>query len=282
MVFTIDEVRMGRVARFKRIYIEITSSCNLHCSFCQETLRPPHFMSIDEFSHIISEIKPYTSYIYLHVKGEPMLHPQLEEFLIICEENGITVNLTTNGTLLSKKIDILLRHPVHQINLSVHSADDNDCIDMDTYFPEVFDACEQILTHTNTEISLRLWTTAQEPTLFGQKNFRIKDHLHINVQSPFEWPDVKHTYCNDRGFCQGLRTHMAILSDGTVIPCCLDGNAVMKLGNIFTTHLDDILSNERSTAFIEGFHAFRAVEPLCQHCSFKERFAGKMHKQPKQ
>lgn len=267
---------MGSVARFKRIYIEITSSCNLKCSFCQETLRPPHFMSVEEFSHIINEIKPYTNYIYLHVKGEPLLSPYLSDILKICKDNNILVNLTTNGTLISKNLDILMKYPVHQINISLHSADDNDCIDMDSYIKNVFNSCEVLTEKTDTEVNLRLWNTKKDPLLFGNKNCTIKRHLYINVQSPFEWPELTSAYCNERGFCQGLRSHIAILSDGTVVPCCLDGNGIMNLGNIFSSHLTDILNNERSQAIIKGWHKKTAVEPLCIHCSFKERFIHKM------
>ena len=267
---------MGSVTRFKRIYIEITSACNLNCSFCQETLRKSHFMSVSEFAHVIEEIKPYTNYIYLHVKGEPLLHPQLEDILKICGDAGITVNITTNGTLIKDRLAILIAHPVHQINISLHSADDNDCIQMDSYIHQLFESCETLLDRTDTELSLRLWTTRNSPFLFGERNCEIKPRLHVNVQSPFEWPSLDSSYFNDRGFCQGLRQHLAILCDGTVVPCCLDGNGVMSLGNIFSTHLDSILSAERSVAFKQGFHAKRAVEPLCMHCSFKERFSKKM------
>ena len=267
---------MGSVARFKRIYIEITSSCNLKCSFCQDTLRPAHFMKPHEFTYIIDEIKPYTNYIYLHVKGEPLLSPYLKDILKICHDNNILVNITTNGTLIAKCIDTLITYPVHQINISLHSADDNDCIDMASYIKDVFSSCETLVDKTDTEVNLRLWNTKKNPTLFGDKNCTIKRHLYINVQSPFEWPVLNGTYCNERGFCQGLRSHIAILSDGTVVPCCLDGNAIMKLGNIFSSHLPDILSNERSQAIIKGWHAKMAVEPLCKHCSFKERFTHKL------
>lgn len=267
---------MNKVARFKRIYVEITSSCNLTCSFCQETKRKPRFMSVEEFGHVISEIKPYTNYIYLHVKGEPMLHPKLEDILYICKENGITVNLTTNATLLKSKLAILEKYPVHQINISLHSADDNDCIEMDSYIRDVFAACEELLEKTETEISLRLWNTKENPTLFGQKNYTVKEHLHINVQQPFEWPDINSEYYNDRGFCQGLRSHIAILSDGTVVPCCLDGNACMALGNIFDSSMKNILDSDRTREFIQGFNKKTAVEDLCKHCSFKERFKHKM------
>lgn len=272
---SVNKMRRYRTTRFKRIYIEITSSCNLKCSFCQETLRPPEFMSASQFSYILEQVKPFTNFIYLHVKGEPLLHPELKKILSMCYDSGIIVNITTNGTLIKKNLDTLIKYPVHQINISMHSADDNDCIDMDTYIKDVFSSCEELTTKTETEISLRLWNTKNEPTIFGQKNYEIKRHIHVNVQSPFEWPALANSYCNERGFCQGLRQHIAILCNGDVVPCCLDGNAVVKLGNIFSDSLENILENERSVNIINGFRSKRAVEPLCQHCSFKERFSHK-------
>lgn len=261
-----------RITRFKRAYIEITSSCNLSCSFCQETKRAKRFMSIEEFGHVIEQIKPYTGFVYLHVKGEPLLHPRLEDIISCCEANDMQVNITTNGTLLKERLDILLRHPVHQINVSLHSADDNDCIDMDTYYRDVFGACEDIIAGTSTEISLRLWTTTNADGLFGTRNLDVRQQLHINVQSPFEWPDVDNSYYCERGFCQGARTHIAVLCDGTVVPCCLDGNGVMAVGNIYKEAMSDILNKERLIRFREGFNNRQAVEELCRHCSFKERF----------
>ena len=138
-------------------------------------------MSIDEFSHVIEQVKPLTEFIYLHVKGEPLLHPQLGDILQICHDEGMRVNITTNGTLLKKQLDTLIVHPVHQINISMHSADDNDCIDMDTYFKNITECCNMLNEKTDTEISLRLWTTLEKPNLFGQKNLTIRKKLYINV-----------------------------------------------------------------------------------------------------
>jgi radical SAM protein with 4Fe4S-binding SPASM domain len=268
-----------RITKFKRAYIEITSVCNLSCSFCQETRRPAAFMSIENFRHVISEIKPFTGFIYLHVKGEPLLHPDLAAMLDLCEANDIKASITTNGTLLKKCLPTLIEHPVHQINISLHSADDNACIDSDAYYREVLDACEEINAKTPTEISLRFWNVEDADTLLSKRNFDLRPRLHLNVQSPFEWADVDNDYYCERGFCQGLRTHFAVLCDGTVVPCCLDGNGVMALGNIFDVPLSEILSTPRATAIFEGFNRRVAVEELCKHCNYKERFNQKW--QPK-
>ena len=143
---------------------------------------------------------------------------------------------------------------------------------MDTYYIDVFKACQELLDNTDTEISLRLWTTTNAQGLFGKKNLTVKPHLYINVQSPFQWPDPDNDYYEPRGFCMGLRTHIAVLCDGTVVPCCLDGNSNISLGNIFNTPMEDILNSQRAVDFYNGFNSHMAVEELCRHCSFKERF----------
>ena len=96
--------------KFKKIYVEITNKCNLNCSFCSKLKRELKTMSKDEFKHVISEIKPYTDYIYLHLKGEPLIHPDLEDILKIAKENNIIVNITTNGTKLSDTLDIIKKY----------------------------------------------------------------------------------------------------------------------------------------------------------------------------
>jgi len=64
---------------FKKVYIEITSVCNLACSFCPPTARAKGLIKVEQFNKILDEIRPHTKYIYLHVKGEPLLHPRIDQ-----------------------------------------------------------------------------------------------------------------------------------------------------------------------------------------------------------
>ena len=112
--------------KFKKFYIEITNVCNLSCSFCPQTKRSPEIMKFDVFNKILDEVKPYTDYLYFHVKGEPLLHPEIDKFLDISYEKGFMVNITTNGTLISKAKDkILMKPALRQVNFSLHSFDGN-------------------------------------------------------------------------------------------------------------------------------------------------------------
>ena len=275
--------------KFKKIYIEITNICNLNCSFCLNNKREKKFMSVSDFSNIIKEIKPYTDYVYLHVKGEPLLNPNLDIFLDICDNNKIKVNITTNGTLLKKNFDILKKHKcLRQINVSMHSENE-----VDDYFDDVFMVCKNLAS--DVYISYRLWTLNDlvlddkskvvideiiseyklSPELvekvYKEKQIKICENTYINKDNLFDWPNLNNKHNSD-GYCHGAIDHLAILVDGTVVPCCLDGEGIVDLGNILSTAFVDILDGERFLKMREYFKNNLCSEDLCRKCKFKDRF----------
>lgn len=275
--------------RFKKIYIEITNSCNLNCSFCNNNKRDKKFMSLEQFKRVIEEIKPYTHYVYLHVKGEPLLHPKFNSILQVCDENNIKVNITTNGTLLKSVKNILLTHKcVRQVNVSLHSENK-----LPTYLEDIFSVCKEL--SQNMYISYRLWTlnnyqldkkstetvekiinaykipTETVEKLYKLSSVQIDFNTYVDKENLFKWPNLEET-CEQHGFCYGLKTHVGILVDGTVIPCCLDGEGIINLGNIFKEHLEEILNKERTIAMIVGFKNNKCTEQLCLKCPFKNKF----------
>lgn len=276
-------------ARFKKIYVEITNICNLNCSFCSEIKKDKKEMTIDDFRLVISKIKDYTNYIYLHIKGEPLLHSKLDELLSICDLENIKVNITTNGTLLKSKFNILNNHKcIRQINISLHSENNNS-----NYFEDVFDVCKTL--STKMFISYRIWTlnnlkldekstkivekiknsynlsTETVDKIKKDKSIKIFNNTFVNKDNLFEWPDVNKNL-NIDGKCYGLDTHIGILSDGTVVPCCLDSNGVINLGNIFKDNLEDILNSKLVKDMITGFKNNKSICDLCKNCNFRERF----------
>lgn len=268
--------------RFKKIYVEITNICNLNCSFCSEDIKKKKEMTVDEFKTIISKIKDYTDYIYLHVKGEPLIHSKLDDILTICDLNNINVNITTNGTLLKDKYNILSNHKcIRQINVSLHSENNKE-----DYFKEVFDTCK--LLSTKMFINYRLWTLSdnklnKESTIIVDKikkyygistdivDKKIDNNTFIDFNNLFVWPDES-LGLNINAKCYGLINQLGILVDGTVIPCCLDSNGVINLGNIFIEDLDQILNTSFVKDIIKGFKENKSNCKLCKNCNFRERF----------
>lgn len=295
---------------FKKIYIEITSVCNLACSFCPPTGRKGQFMEPADFRRIIGQIKPYTDYVYLHVKGEPLLHPKLGELLNICREAELQVNLTTNGTLIRRAGPMLLEKPaLRQINVSLHSMEEHREKGEDyqrEYIRDVLHFAREAVKRPGVYISLRLWNVdinAAEPDAashpprnrrlleimeaeFGLpykieekvtpgSGVKLAERIYLNQDFRFEWPSLTAPEDEGTGFCHALRTHAAILADGTVVPCCLDGEGVIRLGNVYEEPFGEIIGGVRTQRILQGFSRKTAVEELCRKCGYRKRFGGR-------
>lgn len=286
---------------FKKFYLEITSVCNLACTFCPETLRPKSFISEDDFIRRLTEIKPYTDYLNFHVKGEPLLHPKLDQLLKHSDAFGFKVNITTNGTLLRKKKQQLLNQPaLRQLNISLHSFEGQPFkIDKARYLEEILTFVDELTENQNTIVSFRLWNLQSEGqqtfteenhdslvrlcshfnldfSVFGglspESGVKLKQNVYLNQDYQFTWPSLDEQEDDGRGFCYGLRNQAAILTDGTVVPCCLDGEGVINLGNIKEKTFQSIIEGERATAIVNGFSNRTAVEELCRKCGFRKKF----------
>lgn len=287
--------------KYKKVYIEITNVCNLKCNFCPLTKRDKKFLDTENFEKVLNEVKPYTDYIYLHLMGEPMLNPNLEEFLDLAYKYGIKVNITTNGTLISKVKNILLKSKsLRQVNISLHSFEANTAVNFDEYLRNVIDFIKEANETTNIICSMRLWNLDSYSLKGANKlnsdivsiikhefNFegdlkniidtdrkvKLKKNIYLNAAEKFQWPTMKIEPLGETGFCHGLRDHFGILVDGTVVPCCLDGDGNIPLGNIYDEGLEKILNGERAKSIYDGFSARRRVEELCKRCGYSEMFS---------
>ena len=276
--------------KWKRVYIEITNQCNLHCSFCIGNVRTPKKMSVTEFEHVLIEISPYCQYVYLHILGEPLSHPELEEILALCKKYEMKVHITTNGTLLAKCVAILKKYPPRQINVSLHSFPHQK--DTFHYVKEVLNACDELKQHSY--ISYRFWNLHErqlsddskmvlhllevhyglqvEADAWKNKRVTLTDQVYLNFDDVFEWPSLKHDFVSEKGTCLGAETMIGILSDGSVVPCCLDSRGDVNFGNIFSESLAEILQSKRWKLFMEAKQKRHLNEMLCQRCKYRTRF----------
>jgi radical SAM protein with 4Fe4S-binding SPASM domain len=260
-------------------------------------------MSIDTFCDTLDQIKDYTDYINFHVKGEPLLHPEIDKLLDISYEKGFMVNITTNGTRIHLLKDKLLGKPaLRQVNFSLHSFDGNEgAQNKEAYINNILMFTQEALTSSKQLlISMRLWNLEESNEINLEKKInnriltaieqgfqldyrieekvepgrgiKIADRVYINQDHQFKWPDLKEEEDAGIGFCYGLRNQVAILVDGTVVPCCLDGEGVINLGNIKTDRFSDIIESERATNIVEGFSQRKSVEELCRKCGYRKRF----------
>lgn len=275
--------------RFRKVYVEISNICNMKCSFCPGTKRRKHAMTEEEFRHILGKLEGFTDFLYFHLMGEPLLHPKVLDFLNIAQEKGFRVILTTNGTLLQEKQAALLAHPaVHKVNISLHAFEANEA---DQGFEEYLRNCLAFSKAAVGKklVSLRLWNQGaldtlnpeilkvmkeafSEPWTAQREGFRLADKIYLNYGEKFDWPDLGAEETGNQVFCYGLRDQLGVLCDGTVVPCCLDHEGDIPLGNLFDQSLPEILDSPRAKALYDGFTHRCPTEELCRRCGYAKRF----------
>lgn len=275
--------------------------CNLACSFCPPTERAKGLIKVEQFNKILDEIRPHTKYIYLHVKGEPLLHPRIDQLLDSAHAKGFKVNITTNGTLIKKNREKLLGKPaLRQINFSLHSFDGHEGSEnREKYLGDILGFVREAKEY-NTIISYRLWNLQKEHVtdiaarrnretleileneynldykieekVQPGKGVKIAHNVYLNQDHEFRWPSLLAPEDEGKGFCHALRSQAAILVDGTVVPCCLDGEGVINLGNVHEKSFAEIVEGERANNIVDGFSRREAVEELCRKCGFRQKF----------
>ena len=277
--------------RFQKVYLEISNICNLSCKFCPGTRRQKRRMNQQEFRSVIEKLRPWTDYLYFHLMGEPLCHPQLGLYLQLAKDAGFKVIITTNGSLLAKHGDLLIAKGVHKVNISLHAFEAND---LAVSFEEYLKGCLEFgkKAEGNLIVCYRLWNGGGQDKrntdilasvhnafpgewVSEPRGTRIGQRIYIEHGDKFDWPDLGAEDMGQKVFCYGLRDQLGVLCDGTVVPCCLDHEGDIALGNLLEQDLNDILASERAQALYNGFSCGKASEELCRKCGYARRFVGR-------
>lgn len=273
---------------YSRAYVEITNICNMNCSFCHGHDRAPRQMTEAEYGRVLEQLAGKSQYLYHHLMGEPLVHPLLPRFLQMARQAGFRPMITTNGTLLGRLGDTLLTQDLHKVNISLHSFEGDRQDAHERYIQEAA-AFARSANRLGIIVSFRLWNNGcdegrnhtalqslkaafPEPWIENTRGCRIRDGVFLEWGDRFAWPDQNAPDGGDQVFCHGLKDHFGILCDGTVVPCCLDSNGMIPLGNVFREELADILNSPRATAIANGFRHRKAVEDLCRRCGYARKF----------
>jgi len=275
--------------RFQKVYLEISNVCNLSCKFCPGTKRTSKIMSEEEFLLLLPKLRAWTDYLYFHLMGEPLCHPLLKSFLQHAGDYGFRVILTTNGSLLEKQQSTLISSgSLHKVNISLHAFEANDLdIPFEAYLQQCFafgKAAEgkklvvfRLWNHggadkRNADILRMLEVFFPKPWVQERKGIRIGNRVYLEYGDKFDWPDLSSEDQGKHVFCYGLQDQIGILCDGTVVPCCLDHDGDLALGNLFESDLAEILESDRAKAICQGFQHRLAAEELCRKCGYARRF----------
>lgn len=267
----------------KRVYLEITNACNLNCPFCTND-KGQTFMSLKAIDNYLDQIKEVSDYIYLHVLGEPLLHPDFNKILDLLDAKNLWLQLVTNGTLLYRYPDLLKHKCLRKLSISLHSINN---LDINT---NCFKTINSLIENNNDRIiELRFYDLnklddklnsflAILKEKYAYKNtdkkqsFKLKDKVYIYHQDMFNWPNINDAYIGEKGMCHGLKDQIAILHNGVVSACCLDTYGINKIGDLNTNSLKEILASETYQKALLALNKQQLILPLCKHCTYRLRF----------
>lgn len=272
----------------RKVYLEITNRCNLACAFCPGTDRKAGMLNEGSFTHLAKKLTGWAEYLYFHLMGEPTAHPLLPRFIGIAKELSFKPIITTNGTLLKKSGDGIISAKPYKINISLHAFEAND---YDMPFDDYINGCLCFAKQSAAEgiiTVLRLWNldgrtdgalNLKNDTILSmmheyfpeewqttRSGYRLSDRVFLEWGDKFDWPTINGDVLSESGFCYGLRDQIGVFCDGTVVPCCLDRNGDIALGNLFSDDLEEILASARARAIYDGFTRHECTEELCKRC----------------
>jgi len=276
-----------------KAYIEITNFCGLNCDFCEPKKAKPKRMELGLFETINRELRDKTQDIAYHMLGDPATVENLNDYLDISFKYGFRVHITTSGYYLGSEIEGALMHKaVKQINFSLSSFYSNGKYDeptLDEYLSKITAFAKKSIKQPKRFVNLRLWNIGNERYIdfnrnietvlrrefgeeieFDAKKTRLAPYTTLVKDAMFSWPDINKAELANTGSCHAIKGQLGFLVDGTVVPCCLDAKGVMRLGNIKTAPLNEILNSKRATEMKLGFEQNILIEKMCRTCGFRE------------
>lgn len=278
------------MSKIKKIYIEISDICGLNCSFCPAPKNTRKIMDSALFEKACFESAKLTKVITLHLLGDPCIVKNLADYLDIAHSYGLSVDLVTSGIYLKNHpFDLLISPPIHQLSISLNAGFDekNQAKVQEDYLQNIFDLCHyKMLKDTPSFINLRFQDTSLDSLLYVKQKilsefgilddaslfrFRLGKKVFLNITKTFQWADLNQHMDNIHKYCYGLISQIGILSNGQVVPCCIDARGNINLGNIKDKSLLDIINSPRATKIKEGFARGEAIEDLCKACTYPEQ-----------
>ncbi|GAA7511895.1 radical SAM/SPASM domain-containing protein [Helicobacter pylori] len=276
---------------FKKIYIELSDICGLQCSFCPNPKNIRGVMPLELFEKVCKEAAPLTPIITLHVLGDPCKLKNLNRYLNAAKRFSLKVDLVTSGAYLHN-FETLLQDAIYQISISLDAGLDNhNKLNQHRYIQKILEFC-RYKCEKNSEVFLNL--RIQDGTLDKHQNLikpflesfecvsleglksqsrvRLFKKSFLNIQKTFKWPNLNaQNPLNQESkipYCYGLIKQIAILSNGVVVPCCMDTQAHISLGDLNHTPLKNILNSQKAMAIKTHFLKGEALELLCKNCSY--------------
>lgn len=266
--------------------VESANTCNLRCRMCQIPFSKMEkkFMNIEMLEKILDEAEEYKlPSIKFNFRGEPLMHPQISEFVRLAKKASILeTQFNTNGTLLDRRLsrDLIeagldrIKFSIDSINPLIYNkfrqgANYEETIHNITDFVEIRDKLNKKLPSVQVQMVV-MRTNLQEiedyikfwediVNRIGFSRYRSQDNL-TGVEENLQNMQI-------RVPCPQLWQRLVVTCDGIILMCCGDYRLKNPLGNIKDSTISEIWNSERLNK-IRFFHQEGHFEKIdaCKYC----------------
>ena len=269
-------------------WIDITRLCNLKCIMCPQSrgvARRKTKMSMTTFRRIVDQVCQNRPLLKLYMSGEPLLHERLFDMIDYAADRGCQTMVHTNATMLTQEAsERFLASPLMFLSFSFDGCTRQiyEKFRPPARFHRVRDNILRYFRlrqrhgpgpHTTVEI-LRMKDTepfledfVDEWTERGADDVHVADYMmwHGTVE------DRRVDSASDgAGYnpCAAPFRHGCILSDGTVVPCCMDVDGRMSMGTIDGSPFCDVWSNNSYRQLrLQMLTGTLPPDSICRRCS---------------
>ena len=267
------------VKKITSLIIEPTNTCNLRCTFCFVTegmTREGGFMDLDLFKKIIDDC-PDLEHLCMHNWGEPLLHKDIFKMIEYAKNKGVNyVVMNTNGTLFTDKmIDRIVDSKLDIIRFSIDGSAETfkrvRGVELQNIERNI-NKLKKVKEKRRPKLKMGVVFTVEEDTEGDAEDYithweKIVDHVRLQpklITSPRNQA-CPEPFGKDYG-------KLVVLWDGRVIPCCVDYNASLTIGNIQNDTISNLWKNEKMDLLrkqhLEG--EFPKTCANCNECESKE------------
>lgn len=111
--------RSREESRDRRVCWEITTACNLKCSFCHRANFENEFYDYQNIEQTIGLLKEHAITNVIISGGEPLLHPHFFDIVRRLREEKFEIDVCSNGVLFDDNKLVTLRNFLSEISISL-------------------------------------------------------------------------------------------------------------------------------------------------------------------
>jgi len=255
--------------------VETTNHCNLKCITCpthERMKRRRGYMSEDVYKEVLRQLdcgstKGNPLSVGLSNWGEPLLHPSIIDYINMASTRSFRTSLVTNGTLLNRDLSKrLMDSGLDELTFSIDGVGKAYEDIRGIPYNNIKNKIDEFLSIKETvgwkgSVRIRTVVCESNSSAFKEIYDEWKGHgIEFSIQREVLWKDAER---NDP--CEFIKSTIVVLWNGDIVPCCVDYDGELNLGNVMTDNLFQVWDGKMEALRLN--HIRGNYPSLCRKCT---------------